>query len=263
MISSAGKPIRPTPDEQTATTATCLPAMPLQIDRTSFISPNHSPRTQAVAALCLHTGEGTRASDLAWLTKPQGNKSVSSHYYVCRDGTTYQLVSDNRVAWHAGLSHYAGLSNWGDFSLGIEIEHKRGQSYPVAQWDALRNLCFFLIERHSIKLDRRVAHRWIAPTRKYDPSDRTDDFLFTFFSAFGHATAQPWRPYRVAVDVARVRSTPGVEAPIARKLTRGTTFWGSEVKGARVGVSATWIARRYGGYVHGSLLTVAKDMEPL
>jgi hypothetical protein len=235
--------------------------MPPNVDKTSYRSPNHAPRTQAVAALCLHTGEGTRASDLDWLTKPQGRKSVSSHYYVCRDGTTYQLVSDNRIAYHAGLSHYAGLSDWGAFSLGIEMEHRRGQDYPVVQWESLRELCAFLIERYTIRLDRRVAHRWIAPTRRSDPTDRTDDFLFTFFSAFGHANAQPWRPYRVAVDVARVRSTPDITAPIARKLSRGAIFWGTDVRGARVGASATWIARRYGGYVHGSLLAVARDLE--
>jgi N-acetyl-anhydromuramyl-L-alanine amidase AmpD len=235
----------------------------LNIDRASFASPNHAPRTQAIASIVLHTGEGTRASDLAWLTKPQGDKSVSSHYYVCRDGQIYQLVSDNRVAYHAGLTHYAGLSNWNAHSLGIETEHKRGQDYPVAQWDALRELYFFLIQRHSIKLDRRVAHRWAAPTRKHDPSDTTDDHLFNFFSAFGHAYAQPWRPYRVTVDVARVRSTPTTDAPIARKLNKGATFWGTDVKGSKVGTDPNWIARRYGGYVHRSLLTVAKDMEPI
>lgn len=233
------------------------------IDQSSYRSPNHVPRHEAVAALVLHTGEGTRKSDLATLTTPNGLRSVSSHYYVCRDATVYQLVDDGQVAYHAGASHYAGLASWNGFSLGIETEHMRGQNWPVQQWDAIRDLCFRLIERYQIRLDRRVAHRWIAPTRKFDPSNKTDDELYWFFSALGHATAQPWRPYRVVVDVARVRSEPGTAAPIAKKLVRGSVFWGTEVLGARVGPDPSWIARRYGGYVHRSLLALAHDLEPV
>lgn len=234
----------------------------LQIDR-SHPSPNHEARTAAIAALVLHTGEGTKASDLATLTTPNGLKSVSAHYYVDRTGTIYQLVADTEVAWHAGVSHYAGLASWNAFSLGIETEHIRGQDWPTVQWDSIRTLCFFLIGKYNILLDRRVAHRWIAPTRKYDPTDRPDDFLYAFFSAFGHATAQPWRPYRVMVDVARVRSTPSIAAPIARKLSKGAVFYGTEVLGDKVGASPVWIAHRYGGYVHSSLLSVATDLEPV
>lgn len=226
----------------------------IQIDTTTHRSPNHAPRHEAVSALVLHTGEGTRQSDIATLMLPNGAKSVSAHYYVCRDATIYQLVDPSLVAWHAGASHYAGLTNWNAFSLGIETEHRKGQDWPVVQWDAIRELCAYLVERYTIRLDRRTAHRWIAPTRKYDPTDVTNERLALFFSAFGHETVTPWRNYRVVVDVARVRAQPTTTAPIARKAKKGSTFLGTPVKGDAVGSSRIWLANQFGGYIHGSLV---------
>jgi N-acetylmuramoyl-L-alanine amidase-like protein len=226
----------------------------MQIDPTTHRSPNHEPRHEAVSALVLHTGEGTRVSDIATLCLPNGLKSVSAHYYVCRDATVFQLVDDDQIAYHAGRSHYAGRASWNGFSLGIETEHKKGQDWPAVQWDAIRDLCALLIDRYGILRDRRAAHRWIAPTRKTDPSDRDNLFLFDFFSAFGHEDAHLWRAYRVTVDVARVRSEPDTAAPIARKLRRGAVWGGTTVPGAAVGTNKIWIAWRFGGYTHSSLV---------
>lgn len=155
--------------------------MTFTIDATTHISPNHSSRKNPTpSAIVLHSTEGTRASDLPWLKKVQGEKSVSCHYYVCRDGTIYQLVPDWREAWHAGVSEYLGFVGWGDFSLGLELEHKSGQNWPEIQRQAAKWLCKLLITKYEIRRSMVVAHRWIAPARKVDPTDWPDVALMAW-----------------------------------------------------------------------------------
>lgn len=161
-----------------------------RIDALSHVSPNHSARKNPTpSAIVLHTGEGTRQSDLAWLKKMQDERSVSCHYYVCRDGTIFQLVPDWREAWHAGIGEYLGFTGWGDFSLGIETEHKQGQDWPQVQRDALAWLCEFLIGKYKIRRSMVVAHRWIAPKRKIDPTDWPDPELVAWIE---HLYANDW-----------------------------------------------------------------------
>ena len=149
----------------------------MQVDSTTYRSPNHSERRQPISALVLHHGAGTRQSDLAWLCNPASK--VSAHYYVCRDGTIYQLVDDSRVAWHAGASQFDGRTDVNAFSLGIETEHttdpKAGPlhaDWPPVQLDALAWLCRQKMAQYAIPPDRVVSHRAVAtpPGRKDDPA---------------------------------------------------------------------------------------------
>jgi hypothetical protein len=231
------------------------------IDVTTKRSPNHGPRTAAISAIVLHTGEGTRASDLHELTRTDRPKRVSSHYYVDRAGGILQLVDDAREAWHAGESHYIGSTNWNAFSIGIETEHARGQNWPAVQIDAIRWLITTLAQRHGIATDHMAAHRWIAPTRKSDPTDLHDLQLNDLFAATGSGYARAWRPYRVTANGSRVRATPTTNGAIHQTLNVGATFWATPVAGASVGRNTTWLALRYGGYMHSSLPAVATDLE--
>jgi hypothetical protein len=235
--------------------------VPFLIDVTTKRSPNHGPRTAAVSAIVLHTGEGTRASDLHELTRTDRPRRVSSHYYVDRAGAILQLVDDHREAWHAGESHYIGSTNWNAFSIGIETEHARGQNWPAVQIDAVRWLITTLAQRHRIATDYIAAHRWIAPTRKLDPTDLVDLRLNDLFAAAGTGYRLAWRPYRVTANGSRVRATPTTNGAIHQTLNAGATFWATPVAGASVGRNTTWLALRYGGYMHSSLPAVATDLE--
>lgn len=159
--------------------------MALAIDTRSYRTPNYDAREEPISALVLHTGEGTRKSDLHTLTyrHPNPQKRVSSGYYVCRDGTVYQLADDNQVTWHAGISFYLGLANWNNFSIGIETEHKQGQDWPRIQVDALADLCGLKIGQYRIRQQMVVAHRWIAPSRKIDPTNWPDSELKPWIAA--------------------------------------------------------------------------------
>lgn len=150
------------------------------IDTTSYRSPNHSARPvgTTIDMIVLHTGEGSKASDLRELTRadvPMASRK-SAHYYVDRAGNTYELVNPAREAWHAGESSWQGRNSLQirNHSIGIESEHRAGQNWPTVQRQAFADLCRHLIERFPIEQRYVVAHRWIAPSRRGDPTDWPD-----------------------------------------------------------------------------------------
>ncbi len=149
----------------------------MQIDSTSYRSGNYDqrPAGTAIDAIVLHTGEGTKQSDLYTLTSSSTN--VSAHYYVDRAGHVYELVSPKERAWHAGVSAYVGRTSWNNFAIGIESEHKQGQDWPSVQRAAYADLCKYLIARYPIEQRYVAAHRWIAPSRRSDPTDWPDGAL--------------------------------------------------------------------------------------
>lgn len=157
--------------------------MALIIDKTSYRSPNYGRRTQAIKALVLHSGDGTKASDLAELTKADSDP-VSAHYYIDRQGHCYELVDPANEAWHAGISEYLGLSNWNAFSVGVELEHRKDvdHDYPQAQRDTLKELCLLLIGKYKIEQRLIVPHKWIAPARRVDPRDWENSDLVQWIS---------------------------------------------------------------------------------
>lgn len=152
--------------------------MTFTIDQ-SVRSPNHSARLKGVrpSAIVLHTTEGKFPSDLWWLCNPQKDgkyQPVSCHYVISPKGAIHQIVADDRRAWHAGTGSYLGITDWNNVSLGIEVSHKQGQPWPEVQRDALEWLCKQLIDKYAIRQSMVVAHRWIAPDRKVDPTDWPD-----------------------------------------------------------------------------------------
>ena len=109
-------------------------------------------------------------------------QQVSSHYLV-RDNPPeiYQLVDDNRRAYHAGLSSWKGQGHINAASIGIEIvnpgftESPAGRvwyDYPPAQIDAVIALVKKIVKEHDIKPERVLGHSDIAPQRKQDPGPR-------------------------------------------------------------------------------------------
>jgi N-acetylmuramoyl-L-alanine amidase len=75
---------------------------------------------------------------------------VSSHYVVDINGDIYRLVSEDRVAWHAGLSWWGDARGLNATSIGIEIVNMDGNvhGYPTAQRDAVIALCRGILARH-------------------------------------------------------------------------------------------------------------------
>src|SRR5688500_16468712 len=72
-------------------------------------SPNHEPR-RAVLIVLHATEQESVEESLATLQSGNSSGPVSSHYLIGRDGAIYQLVSDERRAWHAGGGRWGTIT---------------------------------------------------------------------------------------------------------------------------------------------------------
>ncbi len=135
-------------------------------DRINGVSPN---------ILLLHyTGmEGMEAARDR-LSDPESK--VSAHYLVDEDGSVFDLVPEDKRAWHAGLSYWAGESDINSFSIGIEmvnLGHEFGyHSFPDVQMASVKKLCREIMTRHDI--EHVLGHSDVAPERKLDPGELFD-----------------------------------------------------------------------------------------
>ena len=140
-------------------------------------SPNFDDRPdgQAIKYLILHyTGMETGKAAHDRLRDPEAK--VSSHYLVEEDGQIYELVANEKRAWHAGLSFWRGDVNLNASSIGVEVVnpgHTHGyRGFPQVQVGSLMRLCGYLIHSYSIPLHHVLGHSDIAPERKwYDPGE--------------------------------------------------------------------------------------------
>ncbi|MCJ7993361.1 N-acetylmuramoyl-L-alanine amidase [Rhizobium cremeum] len=139
-------------------------------------SPNHGERVDGVRPdmIILHyTGMPSEEGALAWLCSPESQ--VSSHYFVHEDGRVVQLVPEQRRAWHAGKSFWAGETDINSRSIGIEIAnagHPEGlPPFPDKQIEAVIELCRDCGRRLDIRPERVLGHSDVAPVRKVDPGE--------------------------------------------------------------------------------------------
>ena len=137
-------------------------------------SPNFDERTLPITMIVLHyTGMQDGAAALARLCDPAAK--VSAHYLVDEDGTIHRLVAEDKRAWHAGASHWRGLTDVNSASIGIEIVnpgHDWGyRPFAEDQIDALVPLVAEIKDRYGITRGNVVGHSDVAPVRKRDPGE--------------------------------------------------------------------------------------------
>ena len=96
---------------------------------------------------------------------------LSVHYLIEANVTIHHLVPEDKVAWHAGPSFWAGETGLNATSIGIELEHPEfGQTpFPDKQIHALIKLAKEIIEKYHIRPENIVAHSDSAPEGKMDP----------------------------------------------------------------------------------------------
>jgi N-acetylmuramoyl-L-alanine amidase len=142
-------------------------------------SPNHNarPANTPIDILLLHyTGMETAEAALERLCDPEAK--VSAHYTIDEDGTIYRHVPEERRAWHAGKSYWAGDTDVNGRAIGIELVnpgHEFGyRPFPEAQIAALIPLAQDIVARHAIPVHRVLAHSDVAPGRKQDPGELFD-----------------------------------------------------------------------------------------
>ncbi len=150
------------------------------------------------------------------------DKEVSSHYLIPEQPPQHhgkpriwQLVPEEDLARHAGISFWRGSTRINDTSIGIELEKSRLAKkrrykksftpFNPAQIDALIPLAKDIIARYHIQPQNVVAHADIAPQRKDDHGPlfpwralaqqgigaRPDDSRVAFYFARG---VRGWQP---------------------------------------------------------------------
>jgi N-acetylmuramoyl-L-alanine amidase len=190
-------------------------------------SPNHDERKHALDMILLHyTGMQTGEAALERLCAAESK--VSAHYVVFEDGRIVQCVPEERRAWHAGVSSWAGETDINSCSIGIEIVnpgHEFGyRDFPLRQIAAVISLCKSIITRRGpISADRILAHSDVAPTRKQDPGERFPWALLSE-SGIGH-----WvRPAPPTLDGRALK--PGDSGEMVTRLQHALRTYGYGVE---------------------------------
>ncbi len=148
----------------------------LDINR-DWPSPNFGDREGAeVSILVVHY---TAMSSVESTIKRFSDTSsqVSAHYVISRNGEIFQMVDEDKRAWHAGVAFWRGIQNVNSYSIGIELDHDGidaiGHFIPYAtpQLQSLKLLAADIIQRHQIPMQNIVGHSDVAPMRKQDPGN--------------------------------------------------------------------------------------------
>lgn len=152
---------------------------------------------------------------------------VSSHYLINdlpsaeRPDYIYQLLPEEKRAWHAGLSRWGKDTNLNNTSIGIEIVNTDGNKhpYPDKQIEAVIELLQSLVRRYDIDPVNVLAHSDIAPTRKNDPGA-----LFPWQRLYENGIGA-WYD---AADVERLRKTVS-EVPSIAEIKSDLSAYGYAV----------------------------------
>jgi N-acetylmuramoyl-L-alanine amidase len=134
---------------------------------TKFFSPNCLSRVTEIEYIILHYTGISFQDALAKLTDIQSE--VSTHYLIKEDGEIFQLVDDDKIAWHAGKSHWQGRDELNQNSLGIEMDNCGILEFSSNQMQSCIELCRYLVDKYHINPANIIGHSDVAPHRKIDP----------------------------------------------------------------------------------------------
>ncbi|WP_325176676.1 N-acetylmuramoyl-L-alanine amidase [Paenibacillus alkalitolerans] len=172
-----------------------------------YLPPKYSyPRTNKVTHVMIHfisnaVQKPLNPYDVKDVYRIFITYGVSANYMIGRNGEIYRLVSEDRVALHAGKGSLPGFpehtNKMNEYSIGIEMLAigTRDEMLPLmprkmydliapanigytdAQYRSLNRLLNEILKRHpTIQRDRKhiVGHSEYAPGRKTDPGKLFD-----------------------------------------------------------------------------------------
>ncbi len=136
-------------------------------------SPNFTPRkSRKIQSIIIHyTGMRTLSASIKRLKSKKSK--VSCHYLIDNSGKIVQMVKDQDIAWHAGISYWDGKKNLNNVSIGIELQNKGEEfgyeKFRKNQISSLINLVILIKKKYNICDALILGHSDIAPDRKIDP----------------------------------------------------------------------------------------------
>lgn len=132
-----------------------------------FSSPNCSRRKESIEYVILHFTELSFEAALYRLCDAESE--VSAHYIIKENGEIFQLVEDQKVAWHAGVSSWHGQERLNQNSIGIELDNLGDREFSKVQMRSCIKLCGVLAKKYNVPKENFIGHSDIAPARKIDP----------------------------------------------------------------------------------------------
>lgn len=138
-------------------------------------SPNQSG-TISPKYIILHHSAGSHDGTRSWILNSKSK--VSYHYLIAADGSLTQFVSDTKKSWHAGSSHWNGISGLNSHSIGISFYGDTNTRTPsAAEIDSCAKKCVYLMSKFGLDESRILTHEQIAPGRKNDCSKETHELV--------------------------------------------------------------------------------------
>ncbi len=141
------------------------------------ISPNYDERPEGVnpSILVFHY-TGMEDMKTAKERLCNADSKVSAHYLIDEDGYIYNLVPEEKRAWHAGISYWDGIVDVNSHSIGVELVNKGHEfgyhEFSKKQMQSLLNLSYDIMSRY--KINHVLGHSDVAPERKQDPGELFD-----------------------------------------------------------------------------------------
>ena len=133
----------------------------------NFTSPNFTDRKKSIEYIIVHFTEVP--FDLALNRLIDNESEVSSHYLIKEDGEIFQLVADDKIAWHAGKSFWKGQSALNQNSIGIELDNLGNNKFSREQINSCLTLSKVLVQKYAMPPINFIGHSDVAPDRKIDP----------------------------------------------------------------------------------------------
>ena len=137
-----------------------------------FKSPNFNNRNSKIIEFVIihYTALNSTADSINYLCSKK-NK-VSCHYLISNDGKIYNLVHENKRAWHAGKSFWREKSDINSSSIGIELDYSpygNNNKYTIQLINSLLKLLKRIVKNYNISPINILGHSDVAPYRKIDP----------------------------------------------------------------------------------------------
>ena len=153
---------------------------------TEFFEPYKALRE--IRFLVLHHIE---ANSLNHAIEQLVSHGVSSHFIIDETGNIFELVDENDVAYHAGVSYWNGCEGLNKHSIGVEFINSDafGKDFEKLQLEAGVSLCKYIAAKYDIKPENIVGHSDIAYDKETGFLDRKQDpshlFDWKFFADNG------------------------------------------------------------------------------
>lgn len=152
---------------------------------TKVFLPKTNPRDTSANYIVIHNDGGNlnyKATRLVLRLR-----GLSYHYFIARNGKIYQFMDITRIAKHAGVSEWHGLTGWNVFSIAICLQGTSYTNYTKSQYASLTTLVKYINIRYPDSKDKPIlGHSDIAVPhgRKDDPSEHFE--LWRIFNDTSH-----------------------------------------------------------------------------